>query len=140
MILLDTDIFSLVTGERPNAKVLDRLRAAPENVAITVVTQAEALEGRIAFLMRAADAEQLLVAQEWLRRTVAALSTLPIVGFDPPAAAELYRLLGTKGLKKVGRGDLMIAGIALVNKAILVTRNLKDFSKVPGLQLENWAD
>src|SRR5262245_61101679 len=117
MILLDTDTFSLITAERPNEKVLERLRTAPEDVSITVVTQAEVLEGRIAFLMRAADADQLLVAQGWLRRSAAALATLPIVEFDSVAAAEFYRLLGTKGMKKIGRGDLMIASIALANKA-----------------------
>jgi tRNA(fMet)-specific endonuclease VapC len=43
-------------------------------------------------------------------------------------------------LKKIGRADLLIASIARANKAILVTRNLKDFRQVPGLQVENWAD
>jgi tRNA(fMet)-specific endonuclease VapC len=43
-------------------------------------------------------------------------------------------------LKKIGRADLLIAAIALANRAILVTRNLKDFRNVAGLPLENWAD
>jgi tRNA(fMet)-specific endonuclease VapC len=138
MILLDTDTFTLLGGRHP--KVTARLAAAADEVAVTVVTRVEALAGRFAFLMRAADGAEVLRAQQWLQRTEADLARLPVVPFDDSAAAEFDRLLGTKGLKKIGRGDLLIAGIALANKATLVTRNLKDYRKVPGLQLENWPD
>src|SRR5262249_50120018 len=103
-------------------------------------SRVETLQGRLAFLMRAANGTEVLRAQQWLQRTEADLGRLPVVPFDDTAAAELDRLLATKGLKKVGRGAPLIASIALANKATLVTRNLKDFRKVPGLQLENWAD
>lgn len=45
-----------------------------------------------------------------------------------------------KKLKKIGRADLLIASIALAERALLVTRNLKDFKQIPGLHVENWAD
>ncbi len=138
MILLDTDTFTLLGDNHP--KVTARLAAATEVVAITIVTRLEALEGRIAFMMKAANGEQLMRAQQWLQRTEANLALLPIVLFDAAASAEFDRLRQTKGLKKMGRGDMLIASIALANKATLVTRNRKDFSKVPGLQIENWAD
>jgi tRNA(fMet)-specific endonuclease VapC len=138
MILLDTDTFTLMT--QGHQKVAARLAAATEVVGITIATRVEALTGRLAFMMRAANGEELLRAQQWLQRTEADLARLPVVPFDDAAAAEFDRLLGTKGLKKIGRGDLMIASIALANKVTLVTRNLKDYRKVPGLQLENWAD
>jgi predicted nucleic acid-binding protein len=41
---------------------------------------------------------------------------------------------------KLRRPDLLIACIALAHKALLVTRNTKDFEKVSGLRLANWAD
>jgi predicted nucleic acid-binding protein len=43
------------------------------------------------------------------------------------------RLRQTKKLKKIGRGDLLIAAIALAHRAKLI-------SQVSGLQVENWAD
>ena len=59
---------------------------------------------------------------------------------DDAAAAEFDRLREHKKLKKIGRGDLLIASIALANRATLVTRNQRDFRLVPGLQLDNWVD
>jgi tRNA(fMet)-specific endonuclease VapC len=53
---------------------------------------------------------------------------------------EFDRLLGIKGLKRIGRVDLLIASICLANKATLVTRNVEHFRKVPGLPIENWTD
>jgi tRNA(fMet)-specific endonuclease VapC len=45
-----------------------------------------------------------------------------------------------KELRRVGAMDLKIAAICLVHDAVLLTRNLVDFSKVPGLRVENWLD
>jgi len=37
------------------------------------------------------------------------------------------------------RGDMLNACIALANEALLVTRNIKDYARVKGLRLDNWA-
>jgi tRNA(fMet)-specific endonuclease VapC len=66
--------------------------------------------------------------------------SLHLVPLDTLAAAEFDRLRENKKLKKIGRADLLFACIALAQRATLVTRNLKHFRQVPGLQLENWAD
>jgi tRNA(fMet)-specific endonuclease VapC len=55
-------------------------------------------------------------------------------------AVEFEKLRQNTNLKKIGRGDLQIASIALAHRATLVTRILKDFQQIPGLQVENWAD
>jgi tRNA(fMet)-specific endonuclease VapC len=138
MILLDTDTFSLLAAGHP--RVTTRLAAATDEVALTIVTRIEALQGLFAFLMRVANGRELLRAQQWLQQTEAELARLPVVVFHAASVAEFDRLLGTKGLKKIDRGDLLIAAIALANRATLVTRNLKDFRKVPGLRIDNWAD
>ena len=41
---------------------------------------------------------------------------------------------------RCGTMDLKIAAICLVHDGLLLTRNLSDFAKVPGLRVENWLD
>ncbi len=54
------------------------------------------------------------------------------------AAYAYYRDLLRQKIR-VGTQDLRIAAIALSVNGIVVTRNQKDFGKVPNLQIENWA-
>jgi tRNA(fMet)-specific endonuclease VapC len=138
MIFLDTDTFSLIASGHP--RVAARLAAATEEVAITIISRIEALQGRFAYLLRAANGVDLIRAQEWLQRTESDLAPFPAVPFDAAAAAEFDRLRQNKKIKKIGRGDLLIVAIVLANRATLVTRNVKDFRQVPGLRIENWAD
>jgi len=138
MILLDTDTFTL--HQFGHEKVTARLQAAPELPAITIVTQIEVLRGRFDALMKAEDGNRVVRAQQGVAASIAHLALFEIVPFDNAAGTEFDRLLGTKGLRRIGRGDLLIASIALANKATLITRNRKDFQKVSGLQVENWAD
>jgi tRNA(fMet)-specific endonuclease VapC len=138
MILLDTDTFTL--HHAGHVKVAERASKAAEAPRITIVTQIEALRGRQEALMKAEDGERLLRAQRLLVSTVQHLALFLIVPLDDAAAAEFDRLRQDKKLKKIGRADLLIASIALANRATVVTRNLKDFRQVPGLQVENWAD
>ena len=138
MILLDTDSFTL--HQYGQKRFLERFGAASEDPAITLITRIEALRGRHDALFKAEDGARLLAAQLSLLRTEEHLALFQIVPLDAAASAEFDRFRQTKGLKKIGRGDLLIASIALANKATLVTRNRKDFQKVPGLRIENWAD
>lgn len=138
MILLDTDIFSLLgTG---NTHVHERVSRAEDTVALTVITWIEVIRGRSESVLKAADGDQLQAAQQRLRSSRQQLAALEVVDIDASAAQEFERLLAHKKLKKVRRGDLLIASIALAKNATLVTRNIKDFEQVPGLRLENWAD
>jgi tRNA(fMet)-specific endonuclease VapC len=140
MFVLDTDILTLLFAGNP--RVLSKQGQVPStDIAITVVSHIEALQGRFQFLLKAATGEELLRAQSLLNGTVRALrSVVTVLPIETAAAAEFDRLRQNKKLKKVGRGDLLIAAIVLANKATLVSRNVKDFRQVPGLQIENWAD
>jgi tRNA(fMet)-specific endonuclease VapC len=60
-----------------------------------------------------------------------------VLDFDLQAAAEYARLRGK--YRRLGRNDLRIAAITLVIGAILVTRNMRDFSQIESLQLEDWT-
>jgi tRNA(fMet)-specific endonuclease VapC len=138
MFVLDTDTLTHLLLGRPG--VAERMRQAAGEVGITVVTRIEVLQGRFASVLKAEDGQALLVAQQRLRETEKDLEEFDPLPFDDAAAAEFDRLLAIKGLRRIGRGDLLIAAIALANKATLVTRNVKHFQRVPGLQIENWAD
>lgn len=139
MHLLDTDTLS--RWFRGDVRVLRRLQEAAEpGVATTIVSKIEALRGRFDQLLKAANVAEFLRAQELLARTEEFLGRVRIVPLDAAAVAEFERLVTIKGLKKIGRGDLLIAGIALTRRATLVSRNLRDFRRIPNLQVVNWVD
>ena len=74
-----------------------------------------------------------------VRAFVDAFFTVP---FDGACAREYGRIrqeLGAQG-NIIGDRDLMIAACALVNGATLVTNNIKEFKRVPGLTIESWAE
>jgi predicted nucleic acid-binding protein len=81
-----------------------------------------------------------LAAQRRLDRDEEFLGGLLVIGIIEDVAAAFDRLRESKPLKKIRRGDLLIACTALANDATLVTRNRRDFERVPSLQIENWAD
>jgi tRNA(fMet)-specific endonuclease VapC len=139
MYILDTDTLNLVFRAHP--QVMDRRSSVPAaQIAITVITRIEVLQGRFAFLLKAATAPELRRAQQLLEQTEQALTAVSQVLPIEAAADEFDRLRANRKLKKIGRADPLIAAITLARQATLVTRNLKDFRQVPALQVENWAD
>ena len=69
----------------------------------------------------------------------AAHQVLPLDDKSAKAAARLRYTLEVAGLP-IGKVDQLIAGIAMANDLILITRNTSEFARVPGLRLENWFD
>jgi tRNA(fMet)-specific endonuclease VapC len=138
VIVLDTDTLTLYLRDHP--QILRRLHEAGEDVAITIITRIEVLQGRFATLLKAADGAALQRGQQRLDRAESDLAVFRILPIDDADAAEFDQLRQNRKLKKIGRGDSLIAAITLAHAATLVTRNLKDFRQVPGLQVENWAD
>ena len=65
-----------------------------------------------------------------------------IAPFDGDAArkyGQVRQLLGSEG-NLIGDRDIMIASCALAHDAVLVSNNLSDFERVPGLKLVSWAE
>ena len=54
-------------------------------------------------------------------------------------AGQLRAVLERQG-QPIGAYDLLIAGVALANKLTVVTRNVREFARVPNLKVENWYD
>lgn len=139
MHLLDTDTLSHVYAG--NSTVAERLRNLEDPVVgTTIVTKIEMLKGRMDYVLKAETGINLLRAQSLLERTESLLAALLIIPFDARAAEQFERLQAVSKLRKVGRADLIIASIVLANQAILVTRNLRHFRQIPGLNVVNWVD
>jgi tRNA(fMet)-specific endonuclease VapC len=139
MKVLDTSTLTHLFGGHP--RVLEAFNKEAEEIATTVISRIEILQGRFAMLLKAADGSELQRAQWWLDQAVEQLAEIPrLLAIDAASADEFDRLRANKKLKKIGRADLLIAAITLANRATLVTRNRKDFRQVAGLQVENWVD
>lgn len=133
---LDTDHLSLILRGHP--KIRERLTAiSPEQVAITIITAEEQLRGRLAQVSKASSGDARLVAYRYLRKAINDLAKLNVLDYDA-ASDRIYQELRQQRLR-VGSQDLRIAAITLANNGILVTRNHSDFSKVPGLMLDDWT-
>ena len=132
MKILDTDTLTLFFSG--HERVVSRRQMETDEVAITIISRIETLQGRFAMLLKAADGPELRRAQQWLDQTVDNLTAIPkVFPIDDAAAAEFDRLREHKKLKKIGRGDLLIASITLAHRATLVTRNLKGFPPGQGV-------
>ena len=70
--------------------------------------------------------------------SAASNAKLSILPFDE-SAARVFENLRHQRLRS-GTMDLKIAAICLAHDGLLLTRNLSDFEKVPGLRVENWLD
>ena len=70
------------------------------------------------------------------------LESFDVVPFDEKCARAYSRLradLEARGCR-IGEIDMEIAATALANQAVLVTNNVKEFGRVPGLSFESWHD
>ncbi|MFO5438968.1 MAG: type II toxin-antitoxin system VapC family toxin [Dolichospermum sp.] len=139
MYLLDTD--TLTHLHAGNSNVVKQLNTVEDDlIAITIITKIEVLRGRIDYVLKADTGEKLIKAQELLFRTEELLNQLPIIPINQLAADEFNRLRAISKLRKIGQADLLTATITLVKRAILVTRNLRHFQQIPGINVVNWVD
>lgn len=137
--LLDTNVLSEATRARPRQKVVSWVAAErPEDVAISVVTLSELLDGATSNI----DEVRRRLLTSWVEIEVADAfrdRTLPLT---PTIIVEWIRL--SRRLRKAGRSrdaaDLLIAATARVHKLTLVTRNVRDFLDTGLLLYDPWND
>ncbi len=140
MIVLDTDslgILQRASGDEFQ-RLSSRLKNAPDwPFYVTIVTFEEQMRGWLAHIARAKTPEKQIVAYSRLRTLLDDFRTRPVLDLDEHAMAEFQRLVKMK--LRIGTMDLRIAAIVLSHGAKLISRNLVDFRKVPGLMVEDWA-
>ncbi|HKQ77075.1 MAG TPA: type II toxin-antitoxin system VapC family toxin [Blastocatellia bacterium] len=140
MFILDTDHISLLEwgSGAVGQRLHQRIRSLPENEAVTtIITFEEQTRGWLAFQAKARTIEQQVNAYRKLKRHLDTYLGIRVLEFDAEAAAEFHRLQRLR--LKVGTMDLKIAAIALTHHATILTRNVKDFSRVPDLHFEDWT-
>lgn len=136
MYILDTDHATFYQQGHPI--VGQRLNKLPPNqLATTVVTYDEQVTSRLAVVHKARNHQERIQAYHWLQHTLRFFCRMPILPFDEAAATLFQELTAAK--VRIGTQDLLIASIALTNEMTLLTRNRRDFQKVPGLVLEDWS-
>jgi tRNA(fMet)-specific endonuclease VapC len=134
--VLDTDIVSLFQHDHP--AVVANVQIHPlDELAITVLTVEEQLSGWYNELRKARKPARLAAVYLRMALTVRFLGRLPILSFTEPAI-ERYEELKRQNLK-VKKTDLRIAAIVIEQDAVLVTRNSRDFRRIPGLRIEDWS-
>lgn len=141
MILLDTDHLSILKYRSSSrcVRLHERLgEVLREPVATTVVNLEEQMRGWITEISRYLDFHDQIFAYERLAELFDFFARWQKVPFDSRAADECRRLRDER--VRIGTMDLKIAAIAIVNDALLLSANLRDFQKVPGLRVENWLD
>ena len=139
MLVLDTNhLREFAMGTALGERLKGRLSAAREEPVTTIATVEEVLRGRLAKVASARTVEQEVEAAERLAAATRFLGLMTVLPWDFESAAR-FRTLRSLGIR-VGTMDLKIACITLEYDAILLTRNLVDFTKIPELRFENWLD
>jgi tRNA(fMet)-specific endonuclease VapC len=129
MLVLDTN--TLIYFFRGDGRVAERLLAtSPADIALPAVVVYE-LETDIA---KSSDPAKRRGQLDQLLQVVA---VLPFGVEEAKAAAALRARLELEG-KPIGPMDTLIAATALAHRGVLVTRNVQEFGRVPGLAVEDW--
>ena len=138
-VIFDTNHYREVVHQTPLFERLDRrMTAARADAFTTIVTVQEITQGWLAALNREnAGPDQIYAYQRFLH-SLLGFPKLTILPFDEDAARQFVRLQQQR--IRIGTMDLKIAAICLAHDATLLTRNVVDFEKVPGLSVENWLD
>lgn len=129
--MLDTNICIYVIKHKPNVVIKKFLSHDPEEMCISAITYAELMHG----VEKSTAVERNRIAMSLF------LSPITILQFDEQAA-EAYGRISAELEKKgtpIGPMDTLIAGHARSRGLILVTNNTKEFNRVAGLTVEDWA-
>ena len=128
--LLDTNI--CIFASKHNLSILRHLKEkSPDDLRISSITLAEISYG----IEKSLHREQNEVY--WNRF----FEPFQILDFDPSAAKE-YGPIRTKlerAGQMIGERDCQIASIAKAHNLVVVTNNLKEFTRIPGLRVEDWS-
>ena len=140
MYLLDTDhIEFLQRKTQPEYPRLSRRIGMhpPATFYYPIISLHEQALGSNRYIARAKDSAGVVHGYAMLERDLADYCQAQVLPYDVAAAAEFDSLRARK--VRVATMDLRIASIALARGLTVLTRNLRDFTQVPGLNVEDWT-
>lgn len=140
LVLLDTDHLSVLQWKEQPAcdRLLARLARLPlDDIATTIVSFQEQVTGWLAYLKRAKKPDQVVLAYSKLEAIWRSFLRMSVLSFSDEAQARFSEL--RRQCSRLQIMDLRIAAITLAAGATLLSRNLRDFSRVPGLRVEDWT-
>jgi tRNA(fMet)-specific endonuclease VapC len=138
--LLDTDHISLLQRRSGSvySTLLLRISQYPlTDFALSVVSFHEQVIGAHDFINRAEGNENLRRGYVMLGQVLEGFSGATVLPFDETAIALFDELRAER--VRISTMDLRIATIALSRGLVLLTRNAKDFRKVPNLEIQDWT-
>ncbi len=129
--MLDTDICIYTINNRP-PHLRDTFNRHNEHLSLSAVSLAELQYG----------AEKSSMAERNLAVVERFATRVEVLAFDQKAATQSGQIRAelAKAGTPIGPYDVMIAGHARSEGLILVTNNVREFSRVDGLRLEKWVD
>jgi len=139
MILLDTDHLPVLKyrdgdlARQFNARLVSATDQG-EQIGTTVITLEEQLRGWLSSLAKERQIIRQVTSYRELMDVVEFFRGFHLVPFDPMAAQQFENW----GRIRIGTSDKKIAAIAVIQNALLLTANRRDFEQVPGLRFENW--
>lgn len=104
---------------------------------LSVVRFHEQILGCHTYVSRARTAADIVRGHGMLGRLLSDYSAAAVLPFNAAAATAFDGLVAQR--VRIGTMDPRIASIALANGLVLVTRNVTDFRRVPGLTTEDWT-
>jgi tRNA(fMet)-specific endonuclease VapC len=140
MFLLDTDHIGIIQGRTmPEFQRLwHRMQKHDaSSFFVPIISFHEQVLGWNAYLSRANGSAGVVRAYQMFERILADFSASQLRSFDGPAAA-IFDSFRAQGIRSATM-DLRIAAIAVANNLTVLTRNLADFRRIPGAQVEDWT-
>ncbi len=136
--LLDTDHLSILqrkAGAEYHCLSTWMTQFTPLDFACCVVSLHEQVVGAHTFLNQAKNSAGLIRGYQLLERLPRDYLAFALLPFDAPSATTYDSLLAQS--LRIGTMDLRLAAIALSRDLTVLTRNLRDFGRVPGLKIED---
>ncbi|MGL6074209.1 MAG: PIN domain-containing protein [Fimbriiglobus sp.] len=140
LFLLDTTTITHLRNNQSRVHTNEILHSDPDSghvVAIASVNVEEVIGGWISFLQQARTVQQKVYGAERLNDSIQLLARFMLISETSTAIARFESLRKLK--LNVGRNDLRLAALALELGAVVVSDNVRDFGRVPGLQWADWT-